>query len=157
MSPAIRAVRRVSLACAGGLLVATGLAGCASDSPEDEPAASSSPSESTSAAGDVCAEVDTAKASLQALVDTELVEEGTNTLKERFETFTTDVQTLVDSAKAELAPQVAAVETSVAALQEVVTGLAEDPTAGDAALVKPALLAVAASVESLINGVQQDC
>ena len=161
MSTAIHATRRLGLACAGGLLVTIGLAGCGSDS-DDDPTASGSPSETTSSAAEsppaeVCADLDTAKASLQALVDTDLLQEGTDTLKERFETFRTDVETLVDSAQAELAPQVAAVEASVAALEEVLTGLAEDPTAADVALVKPALLAVKASAESLIDGIQQDC
>ena len=157
-----RATRRAAVASATALLAAVALAGCSSDSTDEDTTASASPSETTSTAAEsppaeVCADLDTAKASLQALVDTDLVQEGTNTLKERFETFRTDVQTLVDSAQAELAPQKAAVETSVAALQEVITGLAEDPTAADVALVKPALLAVKASTESLIDGVQQDC
>jgi hypothetical protein len=161
MSALTSHTRRLGLACASGLLVTLSLAGCSSDSADEDTTASPTPSESSLTAespqAEVCADLDTARASLQALVDTDLVQEGTNTLKTRFETFKTDVQTLVDSAKAELAPQVAAVKASVATLQEVVTGLAEDPTAADVALVKPSLLAVKASAESLIDGVQQDC
>jgi hypothetical protein len=156
MSPVTSRSRRLALAGAAGLLTFAGLAGCSSDTTDDTATASSA-SPSASAPADVCSDVTTAQASLEALVGTKVVEEGTNTLKARFATFKADVQTLLEAGRAELAPKVESVETSIAELENVVADLKQDPTAADAALVRPTLQEIKMSTEELVAAVEERC
>jgi hypothetical protein len=156
--------RRVVLAGIGAMLaVVAGLAGCSSDSGDDGAAtSSSSPSQAASAesgapAEDVCAAAATAQSSLEALVGTSIVREGTDTLRERFSSFESDVQLLLESGQAELAPETAAVRAAVATLQGALSGLQQDPTAADAALIKPSLQAVKTSTDELIVAIRSAC
>ena len=161
MSHVTSPARHVVLIGAGCLLAIAAFAGCSADKTNSETGTTPSPSQTASAtqssSADVCADVDTAEASLQALVDTNIAQEGTNTLKARFVTFESDVQTLVESGQAELAPKTEAVKESIATLKEVLAGLTEDPTAGDLALVEPSLQAVKTSTEDLITSLDSTC
>lgn len=146
MNRSRRPARRLVLAGVGGLLA---ISGCASDPTDEEPAASSS--------DDVCAAADTAKASLDALLDTEVAQEGTDTLEARLETLKSDVEALAESGRSELAPESAAVEDSIEALGDVLAGLGQEPTTGDLAQVTTSLQAVRSSAEDLVAAVESTC
>jgi hypothetical protein len=159
------AARRVVLACAGSLLAVAVLAGCSDDTTDGDTATEPSSAESSSAESsstgsspsDVCADVDTAKASLQAVVGTDILKEGTDTLKARVDTLESDVKTLLESRQAELAPEAAAAEESLATLKDVLSGLKESPTAADLAQVRPSFKAVTTSVETLFASLGSTC
>ncbi|MGN6576447.1 MAG: hypothetical protein ACTHKG_12230 [Nocardioides sp.] len=162
MSFVVSRTRRIALAGAGGLLMIAALAGCSSDTTEKATDTAATPSPSTSSApgtssADVCAAVDTAKASLQALLDTDVAREGTDTVKTRLATLQSDVATLVDAGKDELAPKTAAVKDSVATLEDALAGLKEDPTAADLPPIRAALQAVKTSVEDLVTALRAGC
>lgn len=148
--------RRVALVGAGLVLALSPLAGCSDDTTDGDTSPTATSTESATTA-DVCSDLDTAKASLQALVDTNIAQEGTTTLKERFATLESDLQTLLESGQAELAPETAAVKDSLARLKDVLAGLKESPTAADLAQVKPSLQAVKTSTEDLITSLGNTC
>lgn len=154
--------QQVVLAVVACLMAIAGLAGCSSETADKDTGTSPTPSQTTSAAtatpsADVCADVATAEASLQDLVGTEILQEGTDTLKARFATFKSDVQTLVESGKAAFAPKVESVQTSIATLEDTIASLKQDPTAAEAALIKPSLQSVKTSTEELIAAVGGTC
>jgi hypothetical protein len=161
MSRPFLRTRRVVLAGAGGLLVVAALAGCSADTTDSDTGVAASPSPTAATTetspADVCADVDTVDASLQALVGTNVAQEGTDTLKARFVTLESDIQTLVESGQSELAPRRAAVKGSMATLKDALAGLGEDPTAADLALVKPSLQAVKTSTEELVAALEGTC
>lgn len=63
----------------------------------------------------------------------------------------------MESGQAELAPKTAAVKDSIAALQDALGKLKENPTAADLAMVKPALHAVQTSLDDLITDLESAC
>jgi hypothetical protein len=137
--------RRLALAGLCGLLVVTG---CASDPADEGPGSSSD---------DVCADVDTARTSLDALLGTEIAQEGTDTFKQRLATFESDVAAVAESGQGELEQQTTAVEDSIATLQDVLGGLKDEPTTADLALVKPALQDLRTSAEDLVAAAGSIC
>jgi hypothetical protein len=159
--------RRLAVAGAGGLLAALALAGCSSDTTDEGSSTASSPSESASesasastsasTSADVCANADTVQQSLDDLLGTDILQEGTDTVKERAATLKFKVEALVDSVQSGLAPQTAAVKASVDALEQVVGGLTEDPTKAELASIRPSLQAVKTSLEELVSAVQSTC
>ena len=152
--------RRLVLGCAGSVLALAVLAGCSDDTTDGDTATEASSAESSSTGStpsDVCADVDTAKASLQAVVETDILREGTDTLKARVDTLGSDVKTLLESRQAELAPEAAAAEESIATLKEVLSGLKESPTAADLAQVRPSFKGVTTSVEALFASLGSTC
>ena len=159
MSGITFSARRV--ACTGAALLAFAvLAGCSADTTDTSTGAPASPSQTASAtesSADVCADVDAAKASLQAVADTDILAEGTDTLEQRLATLESDLQVVVDSGRAELAPQSTAFKESLASLEEALSGLANDPTAADLASVQPALEAVKTSAQDLVTALESTC
>lgn len=160
MSGTTFSARRVARTGAGALLAIAVVAGCSADTTDTATSPTAAPSQTASATqspADVCADVDTAKASLQALVETDIVADGTDTLRQRLATLEADLRVLVDSGRAELAPRSTAVKESLATLDEVLGGLADNPTAADLAAVKPALEAVKTTTEDLVTALDTTC
>ena len=149
------AARRTALAGAAVVLLLAPVAGCSDDTTDSDTSSTATSTESATA--DVCSDVDTVKASLQALADTDVAQEGTNTLKERFATLQSDLQTLWGSAQAEAAPETDAVKAATAQLKDVLAGVKDSPTAADLAQVKPSLQAVKTSTEDLITSLGSTC
>lgn len=153
--------RRVACAAGGALLSIAVLAGCSADTTDTQTGATASPSLTSSAGesspADVCADVDAAQASLGALVDTDILGEGTDALKTRLATLESDLQGLVESGRSELAPESEAVRESIATLEEVLSGLKEEPTAADVASVRPALESVKTTTQDLVTALESTC
>jgi hypothetical protein len=152
MSPVTSRSRRAVLTSAAVLLTLAGLGACASDTADE---AGTEPSVSASA--EICTDVAAARESLEALVGTDVLEEGTDTLRARLATFESDVRALLAAGQAELAPEVESVETSLADLGDVVAGLQQEPTAAAVAQLKPAVQEVRTSTEELIAEVSETC
>jgi hypothetical protein len=152
--------RRLLIASASSLLV-LGLAACTSDTTDDATTPTSTQSApATQATGDasaLCADLETVRGSLDALVSTEVLREGTATLKERFATFESSVRDFIDAAQAEFAPQATAARAAVDDLKAAVDGLADSPSVSDVAAITAALASVRASVTALIDAVQGAC
>ncbi|MCU0284628.1 MAG: hypothetical protein MUD13_12175 [Candidatus Nanopelagicales bacterium] len=151
---------RLALLAGAALLVTLPLTGC-SDSADTATtpttsAAASAPAASAPA-GQVCADADTARASLQGLVDLNILQEGTNALKANFDTFKADVDTLIASAQAEFATETDAVKAAVADLQGAIAELAAEPSVADVAALAPALASVKSTTEALLTAVDQAC
>ena len=161
MSRTTSPARRVACAAAAPLLAIAVLAGCSADTTDTQTGATTSPSltspASESPAADVCAEVDAAQTSLQALVDTDILTEGTDTLKMRLATLDSDLQALMDSGRAELDPESAAVKGSIATLKDVLADVKENPTAADLASVRPAVESVKNTTQDLVTALQSSC
>ena len=155
-------------------LLALGLAGCSSDSATMSPTDAASPAASMVAtpvaspaaspamsasmgSGATCAAADAAQASLQTVRDTQIVKEGTDTLKANFAAFQTDAQVLIEAARADFAPQTDAVQASIVVLRTAVDNLTQSPTLADAAAVAVAIKPVQASLLVLVTSVRTAC
>lgn len=139
------------------LLAATGLAGCSSDATTASSSSSAPASASASASTAVCADADALQASVNALIDTKVIQEGTSAVQTRFATVQSDAQTLIATAKDEFAPETSALESSLTALQTAVQGLTDSPSAADAAAVAAALGPVKDSAQELVDAVKGTC
>ena len=148
---------RLVLVGAAGLLAVAGLSGCSQGTEETTSSSTPTASASAAATGDVCAQADSVRASLSALVGTSILQEGTTTLKDRFATFESEVQGLLAAAQSQFATETDAVRTSVATLKGALAGLAESPSVAEAAAIKPALDSVKSSTEALLAAVQGAC
>lgn len=139
------------------LLAATGLAGCSSDSTTASSSSSAPATASASASTAVCADADALQASVNALVNTKVIQEGTSAVQTRFATVQSDAQNLIATAKDEFAPETSALESSLTALQTAVQGLTDSPSAADAAAVAAALGPVKNSAQELVDAVKGTC
>jgi cell fate (sporulation/competence/biofilm development) regulator YlbF (YheA/YmcA/DUF963 family) len=155
----ISAARRTALAGAAIALVLAPIAGCSDDTTDSDTSstATSTATSTESATPAVCSDLDAVKASLQALVDTNVAQEGTNTLKERFASLQSDLETLWSSGQAEAAPETNAVKEATAQLKDVLAGIKDSPTAANLAQLKPALQAVQTSTEDLVSSLGSTC
>ncbi|MGB8021629.1 MAG: hypothetical protein WCF04_10410 [Candidatus Nanopelagicales bacterium] len=144
---------RLALIGAAALICVPVLGGCSSSS--DSTAESPTPSDTASAA--YCASVDTVRASLDALVSTNVIKDGTATLKSRFEAFQADVKSLTDSARANFTSESAAVDASVATLKDEMAGLKDSPSVTQVAAIASALKSVSASTQALLDAVRAAC
>jgi len=119
---------------------------------------SSSPSPSASPSTDAyCAQVQAVKDSFNALVGTDIVSEGTTTLKTRFDTFTADLESLKTSSSSEFSTQFDAVQTSVDQLKTVVDNADTAGVATTAAQFLVGLGGLKTSVTALFTAVDQKC
>ncbi len=119
---------------------------------------SSSPSPSASPSADAyCAQVQAVKDSFNALVGTDIVSEGTDTLKTRFDAFTADLTSLKTSSSEEFSTEFDAVQTSVDQLKTVVDDADSAGVAKTAAQFLVGLGSLKTSVTALFTAVDQKC
>jgi len=121
-------------------------------------ACSSSSSSSTSpSASTYCAQEQAAKDSFNALVGTDVVAEGTSTLKTRFDTFTTDLASLKTAASSQFSNELDAVQTSVDQLKTIVDNADTAGAATTAAQLAAGLGSLKTSAQGLFTAVDQAC
>lgn len=119
---------------------------------------SSSPSPSASPSADAyCAQVQAVKDSFNALVGTDIVSEGTDTLKTRFDAFTADLTSLKTSSSEEFSTEFDAVQTSVDQLKTVVDDADSSGVAKTAAQFLVGLGSLKTTVTALFTAVDQKC
>lgn len=162
MTPA-RRPRRALVACAA-LLCLGALAGCSSSSsattstasPPSVPTAPASEA-TASGASDVCTQRAAVKADLDALTSTQILKEGTDALRSRYQTLVTNSQQLREAAKVQYAAEATAAQTSLDALSAAVADLKASPSIAQASAIAPLLAEVKASMQSLLDAIQSAC
>ena len=103
-----------------------------------------------------CSEKEEAQASFDALRNTNVVEDGTEALRERFGTFTTDMRTFIDAAGDEFDAEIDAVRVSLDDAQAALDGAGDDPAAAAQEIV-PALQDLFDSSGALLQEVDDVC
>jgi hypothetical protein len=121
-------------------------------------ACSSSDSSSSSPSADAyCAAEAAVKDSYDTLIATDVVAEGTDTLKRRFEAFTTDLASLETAAGSRFSSQVDAVQGSVDQLEKVIRDAGSVGIATTAERFSAGLGDLKTSVEALFTEVDRAC
>jgi hypothetical protein len=104
-----------------------------------------------------CDEVRATQSSFDALVSTDILAEGTDVLTQRYEDFSTQVDVLLDSARAEFADESAAVEESLQQVGAVVDEAANLNLGAAAEQAGPALDGLRTSTQALLDAVGNEC
>jgi hypothetical protein len=134
------------------------LAACGSSGGSSTESASTAPvAPSASATSALCTDLDAAQSAFDELAGTEVVKEGTNTLKTRFAAFQSAVQALGASARTEFATEVQAMDSAVAGLKTAIDQLTDSPSLADAKAVATALGPVRDSFTALSTAVRSAC
>lgn len=131
-------LRRSSLPAAALLCLSLGLGGCSSE-----------PS--------YCDELSATTASLDTLVNTNIVSEGTDTLQQNYDAFTTQVDALITSAGDEFADETAAVQASLDQVAAVVDEGTQLNLGAVAEQAGPALESLKSSTRALVTSLQTEC
>lgn len=105
---------------------------------------------------DYCSAKDEAQQTLERLTSTDVLEDGTAALKERFQTFSDDAESLVAAAEDEFQTEIDVLKTSLRQMEGVLEGLGEDAGAA-APLVAPAIDDLQTSTRNLFDAVDQAC
>jgi predicted phage tail protein len=103
-----------------------------------------------------CADRAAAQQSWQELTGTDVIEDGTATLRDRFRNFSGDVETLAESAQDEFQPEIDALRDSLQQMEGVLQDVAGDPATA-APQVRPAIEDLESSTENLLGAVDQAC
>ncbi len=104
-----------------------------------------------------CDEVSATQTSFDALVGTDILAEGTDVLTQRYEDFSTQVDTLLDSARVEFSDQTAAVEESLQQVGAVLDEAANLNLGAAAQQAGPALEGLRTSTQALLDAVENEC
>ena len=130
--------RTTTAAAALGMVAGLMLSGCSTDP-------------------DYCSQLTATQTAFDDLSSTDVLSEGTDTLSERYEAFSEQVDQLLDSAQAEFAEESDAVRGAVDEFGEVVESAA-DLNLGDAAQqFVPALSSLQTSTTALFTSVTEAC
>lgn len=106
---------------------------------------------------DYCSQLTTTQEAYNDLAGTAVLTEGTDTLSERYDMFSAEVDQLLDSAQTEFAEESDAVRAAVEQLGAVVESAA-DLNLGDAAQqLEPALSSLQSSTTALFTAVNDAC
>jgi phage-related protein len=136
----MRRLRRLSLPVAALATTSLALLGCSS---------SEQPS--------YCDELSATESSFEALVNTDILAEGTDVLTERYDAFAAQVSSLIDAAGDEFADESAAVEASVDQVGAVVDEAANLNLGTAAEEAAPAVEDLSSSTQALLDSVQNAC
>jgi hypothetical protein len=152
-----RSLRPVTIALAG--LVLLGLLGACGDSSTTEESTSGETMTMTPSASptDDCADVTALQESLTALTDVDPLADGTDALNAAIEDVKSDLDAALDSASAELQPQIDDVETAFTSLQDAVTGLTADNLTEKAPEIKSALTDLGTATMALGTSITDNC
>ena len=103
-----------------------------------------------------CSAADEAQESFQELRSTNVIEDGTNVLEDRFQTFSSDAKSLIAAGRKQFQTETDALRASLQQAKEVIEGLGED-AAQAAPLVSSAIKDLQASTQDLFDEVDQAC
>lgn len=119
---------------------------------------SSSPSSSPSPTADsYCAQAQAVKDSFSALIDTDVVAEGTDSLTTRFDAFMSDLESLKTAAGSGFSGEIDALQSSVDQLKTVVDNADTAGAAATATAFVAGLDALKTSAQALFTAVDQAC
>jgi hypothetical protein len=140
-----------------GMIVLAVVAAACSSSTTSSTTTSPSPPSSSPSAEALCAQEGAVKASFGALVHTDVVAEGTNTLMRPFDAFVRDLASLRSAAGDRFSSQLDAVGSSVQQMKQVVDKADTADVATTAGQFVAALGNLKRSVESLFAAIDQAC
>jgi hypothetical protein len=103
-----------------------------------------------------CADRAEAQQSWQELTATDVIEDGTATLRDRFRQFSSDVEALAGSAQDEFQTEIDALRGSLQQMEGVLQDVAGD-AATAAPQVRPAIEDLETSTQDLLGAVEQAC
>ena len=104
-----------------------------------------------------CDQLDTTEQAFTELRDTSVIQEGTDTLTQRYETFEDEVDQLISSAGDEFAEESAAVEDSLVQIDAAIQSAANLDLGTAAEEIGPAIEALGTSVQALFDSVTTAC
>jgi uncharacterized protein YoxC len=105
-----------------------------------------------------CDQRDQVRQDYEALVNTDVVAEGTDVLSQRFNTLQEDIQRLTNTAAGqEFGTEIAAVNASMSQVSTTIQGVKDAPGVEAAAQVVPALSNLKSSATALIDAVSSAC
>lgn len=110
-----------------------------------------------SSSPDYCDQLDDTKQAFTELRDTNILQDGTDTLNERFDTFEEDVDSLIDAAGDEFSEESAAVEASLTQVSAALESAANLDLGTAASQIGPALDSLSASSQELLDAVTSAC
>jgi hypothetical protein len=103
-----------------------------------------------------CADRAAAQQSWQELTATDVIEDGTAALRDRFRKFSSDVEALAESAQDEFQSEIDALRSSLQQMERVLQDVAGDAAAA-APQIRPAIEELERSTEDLLGAVEQAC
>lgn len=112
---------------------------------------------SNSTEPDYCSQLSATEEAYDDLASTDVLAEGTDTLSDRYETFSTQVDKLLDSAQAEFSEESDSVRDAVDQVDGVVESAAELNLGDAAAQLEPALSSLQTSTTALFTAVTEAC
>lgn len=110
-----------------------------------------------SSGSDYCDQLDATRSAWEDLRDTNVIADGTDAFKERFDAFATEVQKLADAARDEFGGDVDTVEASVQQMRDALASLGDLDVAAAADQIGPALDALTSSTDTLLSDVTNAC
>ncbi len=132
--------QRTLASAAAAMAVTAALAGCGSSS---KPA--------------YCTNVENLKASIKALPNTNVVQNGVSALETAVNKVNTDAQAVVKSAKSEFSSETTALKSSAQTLNTTIKQAVASPSASTLALIPAQVSAVVADAKNLENAVSSKC
>ena len=103
-----------------------------------------------------CADRSEAQQSLEELTSTNVIEDGTAALEDRFRAFSSDVENMMEAAQDEFQTEIIALRNSLQQVEGVVEGMGGD-AAEAAPLIRPAIEDLETSTQDFLGAVAQAC
>jgi ABC-type transporter Mla subunit MlaD len=104
-----------------------------------------------------CDQLDEAEAAYNELRQTSIIQEGTDTLEQRYDAFEEEAEELIDAAGDEFAEQTAAVEASLEQVNAAIQSAANLDLGTAAESIGPALESLVTSSQELFDSVTNAC
>ena len=110
-----------------------------------------------SSGSDYCEQKDAVASSFDTLVGTDVLAEGTDTLRERYDAFTSELGDLADAAKSEFGDEVSAVQTAADDLGDAIGSIGDMGLAEAATTIAPLIQNLQSSFGSLLTALDSAC
>ena len=104
-----------------------------------------------------CEQKDAVASSFDTLVGTNVLSEGTDTLRERYDAFTADLEDLAGSARDEFGDEVDAVEAAADEMGTALGSLGDTGLADAATTIAPLVQNLQSSFSSLVTAIDTAC
>jgi len=104
-----------------------------------------------------CDELSATQSSLETLVDTDVLAEGTDVLSQRYDAFASQLDALIAAAGDEFSEESAAVQASLDQVGTVVDEATSLNLGSAAAQAEPALDSLSTSTQALVDSIQNSC
>ena len=106
---------------------------------------------------DVCSAGDDVQESVEALLEINVIEEGTNAVEAAFEEFEADIEALADEAAEEFDDEINAVRSAADGVSSAINDTEGDPLPDRAGAIREALTVLGESTTALLSAVDTEC